>query len=77
VRCSEGMASASITPPEPALPLLDAEDEVFRWRREQFRHLGLNESEAAELAASDADLGQARYVLGSGCPPQLALQILL
>jgi hypothetical protein len=41
------------------------------------RHLGLNESEAAELAASDADLGQARYVLGSGCPPQLALQILL
>jgi hypothetical protein len=71
------MASASITPPEPALPLLDAEDEVFRWRREQFRHLGLNESEAAEPAASDADLGQARYVLGSGCPPQLALQILL
>jgi hypothetical protein len=71
------MTSASITPPEPALSLVDADDEVFRWRREQFRHLGLNDSQAAELAASDADLGQARYVLGSGCPPGLALQILL
>jgi hypothetical protein len=71
------MTSASITPPEPALPLLDSDDEVFLWRREQLRQLGLTESEAAELAASDADLGQARYLLGSGCPPGLALQILL
>jgi len=32
-------AGVSMTPPEPAFPLLDAEEEVFRWRREQFRHL--------------------------------------
>jgi hypothetical protein len=57
--------------------VIDLEDEVFRWRQEQFRQLGLNDAEADELAASKAELGQARYVLGSGCPPQLALQILL
>ena len=32
--------------------------------------------EARGLAASPADLGQARYLLGSGCPPPLALTIL-
>jgi hypothetical protein len=52
------------------------EDEVFRWRAEQFRHLGFNEGEAHDLAASRADLGQARYLLGSGCAPRLALTIL-
>jgi hypothetical protein len=51
-------------------------DEVFLWRLEQFRLLGLSELEAAELAASDADIGQARYVLGAGCAPDLALAIL-
>jgi hypothetical protein len=70
------MASASAAPSEPLLSPAD-DDEVFRWRRDQFRQLGLSDSHAAELAASEADLGQARYVLGSGCPPQLALQILL
>jgi hypothetical protein len=69
------MASASAAPSEPLL--LPADDEVFRWRLEQFRQLGLSDSQSAELAASKADLGQARYLLGSGCPPQLALQILL
>jgi hypothetical protein len=29
-----------------------------------------------QLASSEADLGQARYLLGSGCPQRLALQIL-
>jgi hypothetical protein len=71
------MASAALTPPEPGVAAPSAQDEVFRWRVEQFRHLGLSKADAAELAASDADLGQARYVLGSGCPPQLALRILL
>jgi hypothetical protein len=70
------MASASATPSEPLLSRVD-DDEVFRWRLEQFRQLGLSDLQAAELAASGADLGQARYLLGSGCPPQLALQILL
>jgi hypothetical protein len=70
------MANTSLTPSEPP-PLHELEDDVFHWRQEQFRQLGLNDAEAIELAASKADLGQARYVLESGCPPQLALQILL
>jgi hypothetical protein len=70
------MASASAAPSEPVLSPAD-DDEVFRWRLEQFRQLGLSDLQAAELAASGADLGQARYLLGSGCSPQLALQILL
>jgi hypothetical protein len=70
------MESASAAPSEPLLSRAD-DDEVFRWRLEQFRQLGLSDLQAAELAASGADLGQARYLLGSGCSPQLALQILL
>jgi hypothetical protein len=70
------MASASAAPSEPVLSPAD-DDEVFHWRLEQFRQLGLSDLQAAELAASGADLGQARYLLGSGCSPQLALQILL
>jgi len=50
---------------------------VLRWRTEQFCLLGFAASEASELAASDADLGQARYLLGSGCQPDLAFRILL
>ena len=42
----------------------------FRWRAEQFREPGFNDPEACELAASEADLGQARYLLGSGCRPR-------
>jgi hypothetical protein len=70
------MASESLTPSE--LPVAaGAESDVFRWRQEQFRQLGLSEADADEFAASRADLGQARYLLGNGCPPQLALRILL
>jgi hypothetical protein len=51
-------------------------DVVLRWRAEQFRELGFVEEQAAELAVSEADLGQARYLLESGCSPDLALRIL-
>jgi hypothetical protein len=54
----------------------EAEDEVYRWRQNQFLELGFSPHEAAELALSDADLGQARYLLGSGCTSELALRIL-
>ncbi len=64
---------SSVAPKEPTV--LAEEDEVIRWRAE-FRQLGFNELEALGLAASPADLGQARYLLGSGCPPPLALTIL-
>jgi hypothetical protein len=67
--------SSSAAVPEEAR-LLGEEVDVFRWRVEQFRVLGFNDADACELAASEADLGRARYLLGSGCPPPLALQIL-
>jgi hypothetical protein len=70
-----GMSSSAAAPKEP--PLFDEEVEVFRWRAEQFRQLGFDREEASDLAASAADLGQARYLLDSGCPPHLALAILL
>jgi len=69
------MASPTGVPSRPVVSDGDA-DKVFLWRLEQFCQLGLNVVEATELAASDADLGQARYVLGSGCAPELALDIL-
>ena len=68
------MSTAAAAPKEPTV--LTEENDVFRWRAEQFRQLGFNELEARGLAASLADLGQARYLLGSGCPPSLALTIL-
>jgi hypothetical protein len=68
------MSTSAAAPEE---PLLGEENDVFRWRAEQFRALGFTEAEAGELAASTADLGQARYLLGSGCPPHLALAILM
>ena len=60
----------------PASPSGDAEAEVYFWRAEQFRELGFSTPRAAELAVSDADLSQARYLRRSGCAPELALQIL-
>jgi hypothetical protein len=69
------MSSSAAAPKQP--PLLDEEVDVFRWRADQFRELGFDEAEASDLAASTADLGQARYLLRKGCPPPLALAILL
>ena len=60
----------------PVSPSGDAEAEVYFWRAEQFRELGFSAPRAAELAVSDADLGQARNLRRSGCAPELALQIL-
>jgi hypothetical protein len=67
--------SSSAAAPRPTL--VDEQLDVLRWRAEQFHQLGFTEGEASELAASSADLGQARYLLASGCPPHLALAILL
>jgi hypothetical protein len=53
-----------------------AQHEVFLWRDEQFRELGFSRPQAAELALSEADLGQARYLIRTGCAPELALSIL-
>ena len=54
-----------------------AHRERFLWRIDQFERLGFNVAEAFDLADSDADLGQARHLLATGCSSTLALQILL
>ena len=54
-----------------------ADREHFLWRIDQFEQLGFSEAEAPQLAESDADLGQARHLLATGCSLTLALQILL
>ena len=75
MRCMRSMGSISAAEPVPFRSETE-NDEVLRWRREQFQQLGLSRGEAVELAASKADLGQARYLLASGCSIHLALRIL-
>ena len=60
---------------EPAPAIEDAQ--VRRWRHEQFVLLGFSDAQALLLAGSEADLGQARYLVDCGCTFTLALQILL
>jgi hypothetical protein len=55
----------------------NTDPERFLWRIDQFEQLGFSEAEASDLAESDADLGQARYLLATGCSSTLALEILL
>jgi len=54
-----------------------SDHERFLWRIDRFKELGFSEAEAPQLAESDADLGQARHLLATGCSLTLALQILL
>ena len=54
------------------------EDEVVAWRREQLRRAGCRRFEAEVLAReTKIDLHQAVELLESGCPPKIALEILL
>lgn len=51
---------------------------VERWRLEELLRAGYPTSIALELAtAADVDLHQAVELLGQGCAPELAAQILL
>ena len=70
------MATTPAVPEGPALSSDEGRDEVVLWRKEQFRELGFTRPQAAELALSEADLGQARYLSRTGCAPELALRIL-
>ncbi len=57
---------------------LNAEHEaVVCWRRSQMLSLGIGQLEADMLAESDADLGLLRRLVGKGCPPPLAVRIVL
>jgi hypothetical protein len=55
-----------------------SDEEVFGWRVEQLLRAGSDESSAVILAKrSHVDLHVAVDLLGRGCPPKLALEILL
>ena len=54
------------------------DDEVVAWRREQLRRAGCRRFEAEVLARElQVDLHRAVALLERGCPPKIALQILL
>ena len=53
-------------------------EKVERWRAETLEKVGYDIVSAYELAArSDVDLHRAIELVESGCPPELALRILL
>jgi hypothetical protein len=53
-------------------------DEVVAWRRDQLRRAGCRRFEAEVLAReTKVDLHAAVELLERGCPPKLALEILL
>jgi len=56
--------------------LPDEDRDIVLWRVDQFRRLGFGDDESWALALSEADLGQARSLGRSGCPTDLAFQIL-
>jgi hypothetical protein len=54
------------------------EDEVVAWRREQLRRAGCRRFEAEVLARErHIDLHEAVELLERGCPPKIALEIML
>jgi hypothetical protein len=59
--------------------LIEAESErIERWRAEELERAGYEPRAAARLAVRpDIDLHLAVDLLGRGCPPDLALKILL
>jgi hypothetical protein len=53
-------------------------EKVERWRAEALEKVGYDLESALELAARpDVDLHRAVNLVESGCPPELALRILL
>jgi hypothetical protein len=69
---------SSYTESEPLPNERESECErVNCWRFEQFSALGFEPSESLLLAASEADLQEARALIAAGCTLRLALRILL
>jgi len=53
-------------------------DKVERWRAEALEKVGYDLTSALELASRhDVDLHQAVELVEAGCPPELAVKILL
>lgn len=49
--------------------------EVFSWRYEQLRRLGVHRDFAEMIARSDSDLNKVRDALKAGCTDELAVAI--
>ena len=66
------MAAAELTTQE------TEQERIERWRAEELERAGYEPAAAALLASrTDVDLHYAIDLLGNGCQPELALQILL
>lgn len=52
-------------------------EEVRKWRKEQFRKLGFQPTNATMLAESHADLSLARKLVEKDCPLKTVLEIVL
>jgi hypothetical protein len=53
-------------------------DEIIRWRTDELRRAGYNDRAALLLALhTEVDLHLAARLLTQGCPPKVALRILL
>jgi hypothetical protein len=53
-------------------------ERVERWRADELIRAGYDPDSAAKLSTRlDIDIRQAQLMLEQGCPPELALQILL
>ena len=53
-------------------------ERILRWRADELERAGYDRRNAVELARrQDVDLHRAIELLESGCPPELALRILL
>jgi hypothetical protein len=50
---------------------------VRRWRKSQLIALGFSASDANALTKAPVDLGEARKLVASGCPHDVARRILL
>jgi hypothetical protein len=67
-----------MTAAEAELQIESEAERIERWRREELSRAGYDRRAAVELAARfDIDLHSATDLLAKGCPPQLAVQILL
>ena len=54
---------------------LDDDLTVLRWRTDRLAALGYELREAAFLAISRVDLHELERLIGSGCPPAIAVRI--
>jgi hypothetical protein len=58
--------------------MTSTDEQIIAWRREQLARSGYGANEASLLADHvEVDLHEALDLAGRGCPPELAIRILL